>query len=183
MTGGNPVKLLMSLVIGSVTLLVLALLVIAGLGAATPRQHTASSTADYHQPADSLYATIADLERAPRWRSDLTGTRRLPDQGGHVVWEQQAKDGAWPIRILEATPPSRFVSAVADTSQGFGGTWTFVVEPLPNGARVTITEVGNIDNLLIRFLAHRFFDLRASQQIFLRDLGTRFGETVTPRAL
>ncbi len=183
MTGGNPVKLLMSLVIGSVTLLVLALLVVAGLGAATPRQHTASSAAEYRQPADSLFAVLADFAQAPRWRSDLTGTRRLPDRDGHAVWEQQAKDGTWPIEVREVSPPSRLVSAVADTSQGFGGTWTFIVEPTPNGARVTITEVGNIDNLLIRFLAHRFFDLHASQQTFLRDLGTRFGETVTPRAL
>ncbi len=183
MTGGIPVKLLMSIVIGSVTLFVLALVVAAGLGAATPRGHTASSAADYHQPADSLYAAIADLEHAPRWRSDLTGTRRLPDREGHAVWEQQAKDGAWQIEIREARPPSRFVSAVADTSHGFGGTWTFVVEPLPNGARVTVTEVGTIDNPMVRLLAHRFFDLRASQQTFLRDLGTRFGETVASRAL
>lgn len=176
-------KLLMSLVIGSVTLLVLALVVAAGLGASTPRQHTASSAAEYHQPADSLFAALADFEHAPRWRSDLTGTRRLPDRDGHTVWEQQAGNGAWPIEILEVTPPSRLVSAVADTSQGFGGTWTFVVQPLPTGARITIIEVGTIDNLMIRFLAHRFFDLHASQQTFLRDLGTRFGETVTPRAL
>lgn len=176
-------KLLMSLVIGSVTLLMLALVVAAGLGAAIPRRHTVSSAAEYHQPADSLFAAMADLEHAPRWRSDLTGTRRLPDRDGHAVWEQQAKDGTWPIEIREVTPPSRLVSAVADTSQGFGGTWTFVVEPLRDGARVTIIEVGTIDNLMFRFLAHRFFDLHASQQTFLRDLGTRFGETVTPRAL
>jgi len=173
----------MSLVIGSVTLLVLALLVTAGLGAATPRQHTASSAAEYHQSADSLFAVLADFEHAPRWRSDLTGTRRLPDLNGHAVWEQQAGNGVWPIEILDVTPPSRLVSAVADSGQGFGGTWTFVVEPLRDGARVTVIEVGTIDNLMIRFLAHRFFDLHASQQTFLRDLGLRFGETVTPRAL
>lgn len=176
-------KLLMSLVIGSVTLLVLALVVAAGLGAGTPRQHTVSSAAEYHQPADSLFAVIADFEHAPRWRSDLTGTRRLPDRDGHAVWEQQAKDGTRPIEIHEVTPPSRLVSTVTDTSQGFGGTWTFVVEPLPDGARVTIIEVGTIDNLILRFLARHAFNLRASQQTFLRDLGLRFGENVTPRAL
>jgi hypothetical protein len=37
--------------------------------------------------------------------------------------------------------------------------------------------------LLFRFFAHRFLDLHASQQTFLRDLGRRFGETVVPRVL
>ena len=66
--------------------------------------------------------------------------------------------------------------------QGFGGTWTFAIEPTGQGSRVSITEAGFIDNLLFRFLAHRFMDLRASQQTYLRDLGHRFGENVTPRA-
>lgn len=173
-------KSLMIFVIGSVSLLIVALVVAAGLGAATPRQHTASSTAVYHQPVDTVYVRLADFARAPSWRSDLLGTRRLEDRNGHPVWEQQAKDGSFPLEIREQVPPNRMVTAIADTSQGFGGTWTFEVEPAPEGARVTITEVGTIDHLLFRFLAHRFFDLHSTQQTFLRDLGRSFGETTTP---
>ncbi|MEO5988325.1 MAG: SRPBCC family protein [Candidatus Eisenbacteria bacterium] len=175
-------KLLMAIVIGGVSVLVLAVAIAAGLGAATPRQHTASSVAEFHQPAESLYAALADFEHAPRWRSDLSGVRRLPDRNGHAIWEQQAGDGVWPLEIREATPPSRLVTATADTSQGLGGTWTFVIEPRHEGARVTITETGTVDHLLMRFVTHRFVDLHATQKTFLRDLGRRFGETVAPES-
>ena len=172
----------MAVVISGVSLLVLVVAIAAGLGGAMPRAHTVRSVAEYHQPPDSLFAALADFEHAPGWRSDLSGVQRLPDRNGHAVWEQQAQDGAWPLEIRESTPPSRLVTALADSSHGFGGTWTFVIEPLPRGARVVITEIGTIDHPLLRFVATRFVDLHAPQRTFLRDLGRRFGETVTPSA-
>lgn len=175
-------KVLMSIVIGTVTLLVLALAIAAGMGASTPRNHTATSSADYHQSPESLFAALADFEQAPRWRSDLTGVRRLPDQAGRAVWEQQAKDGIWAIEVRETHPPTRLVTATADTTRGFGGVWTIVIDSTHTGARVTVTEVGAIDPLLMRFVAHHFVDLHATQTTLLLDLGRRFGETVVPSA-
>ena len=84
-------KLVMSLVIGLVTLLVLAVAVVAGLGAATPRTHVARSSAEFRAAPDSVYAVLADFEHAAGWRSDLSGMRRLADRAGHVVWEQQMR--------------------------------------------------------------------------------------------
>ena len=90
----------MSLVIGLVTLLILVVAIVAGLGAATPRAHTASSTAEYHARPDSIYAVLADFEHAASWRSDLSGMRRLPDHEGRPVWEQQLQQERWPLEVL-----------------------------------------------------------------------------------
>jgi hypothetical protein len=49
------------------------------------------------------------------------------------------------------------VSRIADPNLPFGGTWTFEITPAPGGARLRITEDGEIYNPLFRFMARFIF--------------------------
>jgi uncharacterized protein YndB with AHSA1/START domain len=150
------------------------------LGLLLPRQHVAATSAVIDRPVGEVWLAISDIESQAAWRSDLKGVKRLPDHAGHPVWMQKTDMGDWPLELTEVTPPAWLVATVADSSQGFGGTWTYELMQLHGGTRVTITERGFIDSPFYRFLAWFVFGLHASQETFLRDLGRHFGESVKP---
>ncbi len=170
------VRALTALVAGIVLLLGVAGL----LGVMTPRRHHAASTVVIAAPRDSVWAVIADFEHSPAWRRDVTAVKRLPDRDGHPVWEQRAPDGAWAVVLTTIEPPSRLVATVADTSQGFGGTWTWTLAAEGTATRVTVAEDGFVDHPMFRFLARYVFGLRTAQRAWLEDLGKRFGQSVDP---
>jgi uncharacterized protein YndB with AHSA1/START domain len=151
-----------------------------GIGALLPRTHAVTRTAVFRQPLDTVWATVADMEHSPSWRSDITGVRRLEDRNGHEVWLQLAKEGNWPLEIAVSEPPIRIVAVVADSSQGFGGRWTYEFAAESGGTRLTITERGFVDMPLFRFMANFIFGLNGALETYLKDLGRKFGETVTP---
>jgi hypothetical protein len=148
------------------------------IGFTLPRHYHVTSHAFYHARQDSVWAVVADIERSPQWRTGLAGVKRLPDRGGHAVWQQESKAGPWPLELTQITPPDTLVAAAADTTQGYGGAWTFTLAAERGGTRVTIAEAGFVDNPMLRFLAHFVFGLRTGQQQYLRDLGRRLGEVV-----
>ncbi len=148
------------------------------IGFTLPRHYHATSHAFYRAPRDSVWAVVADIERSPRWRTDITGVKRLPDRDGHPVWEQESRGGAWPLELTRIAPPDTLVAAAADTTQGYGGAWTYTLASGRGGTTVTVAEAGFVDNPMFRFLAHFVFGLRTGQQQYLRDLGKRLGEAV-----
>lgn len=166
------------------TAIVAALVVLLGaaglIGWLQPRWHHAESTVLLHASRDSVWAVLANMEHSPQWRHDVTGVRRLADRNGHPVWEQQSPEGAWALELTEIVPPARIVAAVPDTTHGFGGTWTYSLEAVSGGTRVTIAEDGFVDPPLFRFLARFVFGFDTAQRRTLLDLGTRMGETVVP---
>jgi hypothetical protein len=50
----------------------------------------------------------------------------------------------------------------------------------PNGSRVRITERGEVRNVIFRFMARFVFGYTATMETYLKDLGGKLGETVTP---
>lgn len=152
----------------------------AGLGLMLPRRHVAVTSAVVSQPAEEVWRAISDMGSQATWRSDLKGVQQLPDHDGRAVWLQQTMTGNWRLEFTEVVEPFRLVAAVVDSSQGFGGTWTYELASVENGTRLTISERGFIDSPLFRFLARFVFGLHASEETYLRDLGRHFGETLTP---
>jgi hypothetical protein len=158
-----------------------ALIVAMGIfGMLTPRQHHVMRVASYAQAPDSLWAVIADMEHSPSWRTDILSVKRLPDRHGHAVWLQVTKEGSWPLEIAEESPPNRLVVVVADSSVGFGGTWTYDLSPTGSGTRLSIAEDGFISNPYFRVMARYMFGLSSGIDAYLVALGHRFGETVKP---
>ena len=180
--------------IRALTFIVAGIVVLVGVagiaGWVSPRRHHAATMVVLQTPRDSVWAVLSDMEHAATWRRDITGVKRLDDRDGHAVWEQQSPDGAWALVVTALEPPTRMVTTVADTSQGFGGTWTFTLRDtavsagaggaLATGTSVTLSEAGFVDPPLFRFLARYVFGLHTAQRATLRDLARRFGQKADP---
>ena len=147
------------------------------VGAMLPRDHHATRQARYHQTPAAIYAVVAG---PADWRSGIKATGALPDQAGRKMWwEQDSHGNKITYELVEDVPPSRRVTRIADKGLPYGGTWTLEIAPGSDGSLVRVTEDGQVYNVLFRFMSRFIFGHTATIEGFLRDLGRRFGETVT----
>jgi hypothetical protein len=85
------------------------------------------------------------------------------------------------LEILERQPPHRLVTRIPPGGP-FGGSWTLELEA-KKGTTLTITERGEVSNVVFRFLSRFAFGHHATQEQFLRAVGTRLRETTVPERL
>lgn len=173
-------KLLFRLALASVAAFVVAFAVMYLVGMAQPERHVASRHADYRQPPERVWATITDWERSPAWRKGVSSVERLPDRDGHPAWKEVAGGSPMVFVVTEEIPPVHLVTTLADSSAGFGGSWTYALSPAASGTRLTVTERGFVRNPLFRFLMRHVFGTHSTIDAYLTGLGTHFGESVTP---
>jgi uncharacterized protein YndB with AHSA1/START domain len=128
------------LIVGGVVVGLIALVAI--IGALLPRGHTASKSTVINKPPEVLWQAMTDSAAFPQWRSDVTKVEILPDRNGHKVWCEDGKNGKMTLETIESDPPILLVLKIADPDLPFGGTWTYKLEPVAAGCRVTITEEG-----------------------------------------
>ena len=128
--------------------IVLSLLAVVGavslLGYFMPVGHEASRSAEFRKPPEAVFALIADPRGYDGWWD-----------GADVRTE-----------VVERTPPSKLVTKIVGETQ-FGGTWTFDVSPTESGSRLTITERGEIYNVIFRALARYVFGYAGTMESFL----------------
>jgi hypothetical protein len=120
----------MRIAIWIVVSLVAVVGVIALIGYFLPVAHQASRSAELNKPPDVVFALIADPNGYKGW------------------WDGAEVKTA----VVESVPPQKLVTKIVDETQ-FGGTWTFEIAPTPSGSRLTITERGEIYNVVFRALA------------------------------
>jgi len=161
--------------------LVAVVALMALVGAFVPRDHRAISTITLRQPPDSVWRVIRDLGNIGAWWPEWKESVRLPDKDGHEAWRQKVGGFDMPLLVLESQPPGRLVTRI-DSPPGaaFGGTWTYELAPDSGGTRISVTEAGWISNPIFRFTSRFLFGYYGSLDGYLKALGTRFGETVTP---
>jgi uncharacterized protein YndB with AHSA1/START domain len=160
-----------TLIIAGALAAVVVLVVV--VGTLLPRDHVASSSATVSAPPEDVWRAITEVAAAPQWR-DVKNVEILTANGGPLRWREVSKFGPITFEQQEAVAPRRFVSRIADTDQGFGGTWTYEIEPVANGSRVTITERGFVSNPVFRFMSRFVFGYRGAQQAYLGALGKKF---------
>lgn len=131
-------------VLWSIITLVGVVGLLALVGYFLPVAHEASRTAEFNKPPDVVFALIADPETYQSW------------------W-----DGAdVKTAVVKRVPPTTLVTRIVDETQ-FGGTWTFEITPTPTGARMTITERGEIYNVVFRVLAKYVFGYAGTMEACL----------------
>jgi hypothetical protein len=161
--------------------LVLLVAVMAVVGAMLPRGHHVTRKARFHASPDALYAVLAG---PPDWRTGVKSFGVLPDQDGRKRWWEQDTHGQKiTFELVEAKPPERLVTRIAQPGLPFGGGWTFEISAAPGGgAELRIREDGEIYNTIFRFLARFLFGYTGSIETYLRDMGAKFGEPVSIEA-
>jgi hypothetical protein len=122
--------------------------VVAVAGALMPREHVASRT---------------------------LRVRRAPAEVWPVITRLTAASSV-PVDILEQDPPHRLVSRVKETEKNFGGTWTIVIAPVPDGSTLTITEDGWVANPIFRFVSRVVIGHHSTMDGLLKQVAKTFNE-------
>jgi hypothetical protein len=161
--------------------LVLLAAIMAAIGAMLPRDHHATRKARFHVSPEALYAVLAG---PPDWRTGVKSFGELPDREGRKQWwEEDTHHQKIAYELVEAKPPNRLVTRIAQPGLPFGGGWTFEISALPGGgSELRIREDGEIYNVIFRFMARFVFGYTGSIETYFSDLGAKFGEPVAIEA-
>ena len=140
----------MKWVIWIVVALVSVVGVIGLVGFFLPVGHEASRSLDINTPPDRAFALLADVDNYLKWWSGAT-----------VKSE-----------VVERVPPSKIVTRVVGETQ-FGGNWTIDITPIESGSRITITERGEVYNVVFRTLSRFVFGHTATMESCLEAVRKR----------
>ena len=157
------------LVLGAAAVLGLA---VVAFGYALPVDHVASGERIVSQAPAGIFAIIMDVERYPTWRSDVEAVQVL-ERTPHLRWRERGPNGEITFELQDSVPASRIVTKIADRTLPFGGSWMFVLTPEAGGARVVITEHGEVYTPLFRVMSRFVFGHTATIETFLGDLAAR----------
>ena len=157
---------------GVVTLLAVA---VAMLGYTIPKGHVASQKAVFQAPPERIWELITG---PPDWRPEVRSFEKLPPRDGRRAWSETDANGQKiTYEELEAAPPRRLVTRIADEKLPFGGSWTYEITAAEGGrTTVRITENGEIYNVIFRVAAKYYFGYTATLEAYLKALGAKLGE-------
>jgi hypothetical protein len=144
----------MNWIVGAVVALVLLVGVVAFAGSRLPVAHVAASRARYDAEMDAVWSAV----------------------------EAEIAASDTKVEIVERDPPRRLMTRIPPGGP-FGGTWTLELAPQAKGTRLTITEHGEVYNVIFRFLSRFVFGHYGTQEQLLRAVGTRLHETAIPERL
>jgi uncharacterized protein YndB with AHSA1/START domain len=144
------------------------------VGWVLPVGHIASRTRTVGADPEAVYEQVRDVARYPAWRSDVTRVDLLSFEAGTLRFREHSSAGPLVMEMVEARPPERIVTRIADPSQPFGGTWTFEIARVPSGSTLTITERGEVYNPIFRFMARFVFGHSRTIDRYLADLDEHF---------
>jgi uncharacterized protein YndB with AHSA1/START domain len=143
---------------------------VAAVGAMLPRRHVETRTVTLAAGPAAVFAAIADVGSYAAWRASLSGVDVLPPDEGRARWIEVSGRHRIAMEQVERQPPHRLVTRIADPDLPFGGTWTFELAPAGGGTRLTITERGEIRNVIFRAAARFVFGYAATMETFLGEL-------------
>jgi Polyketide cyclase / dehydrase and lipid transport len=174
-------KLLIIVVVGIVVVVALLAGVVALIGSRLPRAHVASRSVFLHQSPQQVYAVTRDFGSAPTWRTDIKRIDVETQADGRLHFREQGGSGTVNYELAEDVPAARMVTRILDTNLGYSGKWTYVFTPENGGTRLTITEDGEVANVLFRFMSRYIFGHTATLDSYLTSLAKHFGETAAPQ--
>ena len=171
----------MKILLVLVTALVLLVGVILLIGALLPRKHVASREIVLRQSAHDVYALARGFASAATWRSDVKSVELLAPANGRLRFREDSTNGRITYELVEELPDAKLVTEIVDRDLGYFGSWTYEFLPEGNGTRVRITENGEVPNVLFRSMSRFAFGHTTRMDGYLRALGRKFGEDVTPQ--
>jgi hypothetical protein len=143
----------MTWILGVVVALVALVAAMALVGSRLPIDHLATSRARYDADIDAVWSAV----------------------------EAEVAGSDTKVEIVEREVPRRLMTRIPPGGP-FGGTWTFELASA-NGTTLTITERGEVYNVIFRFLSRFVFGHYGMQEKFLRSVGARLHETAIPERL
>jgi hypothetical protein len=167
----------MKWIVVAIAALIALVVVIIGIGALLPQNHSAMRSARFKKPPQVVWDVITG---PPDWRKDVRSFQQLSPRDGRRTWKEiDQHGGAVTYEALEETPPMRLVTRIADRNLPYGGTWIHEIAPDPDDPEacvLTITEKGEIYNPVFRFMSRFVFSYSGTIDAFLKALDARLGQ-------
>jgi hypothetical protein len=161
-----------------VVVVALALVVLI-IGAALPKSHVVSRHVILHRSPGEIYETVRNFTAAPSWRPDLERVETIATGDDRIRFREHGKQGTVTYDLIEDRPNEKIVTRIADRDLGYSGAWTYIFQSEAGGTRLEITEVGEVSNILFRFLSRFAFGHTATIEKYLAALGRKFGQEVS----
>jgi uncharacterized membrane protein len=174
-------KLAIIIVAVIVGVILLAVLLIALVGSRLPKDHSVTRSILLHQAPEKVYPVARDFASMPKWRNDVRSVEVTKTSDGRVHFREDGKHGSVNYELAEDIAGQRMVTRITDTNLGYAGKWTYVFTPDGDNTRVSITEDGEVSNVIFRFLSRYAFGHTSTIDSYLNSLGKYFGETVIPQ--
>ena len=165
------------IVVGVLAALVAAVFLI---GASLPQNHTASRSASFSVPPDSVWEAITRVEDYPAWRRSVDSVTPIPMPDGRLSWRETSGSDKLSFEAVTMERPGHFVTRIADKGIPFGGSWDYRIVADGAGSRITITENGEVYNPLFRFVSKYLMGHTSTIDKYLGDLAARLGGTYVP---
>jgi len=152
-----------------------AVLLVVLIGVFLPVRHTVTVERELTASPDEVWAAINGVEQFPDWRPGVDRAERLEPIAGWPAWREHGPDGTLTFAVAAIEPRRRLVTEIVDEGLPFGGRWTYVLDPVGAGTRLTITEDGFIYNPVYRFVSRFFMGYEGTAESYLDALATRVG--------
>jgi hypothetical protein len=156
----------------------LALLVI-GIGALLPKEHTARRSALFKAAPERLFALI---DGPQTWRSGIKNYALLGMENGRKRWEETDAHGQTICyEAVEREAPKLLRTRIVTEGLPYSGTWTLRLEPKEGATVLEITEQGEVYNPLFRFVSRFVIGQSGTIEKYIRDLAAATGEQAEVR--
>ena len=133
----------MKVVLVLAVIIVAVVAIVLVIGASLPKRHTVSRSATFKRDPRTVYTAVRD---------------------------EYSKSAPGMYEIVEDDPGRKFVTRIAAQNLGYSGSWTHEFEQVPDGTRLTITENGEVTNVLFRFMSRFVFGHSATINAYLKTL-------------
>jgi hypothetical protein len=154
--------------------IVVLIALILAVGASLPGHHKASRSIVLWRPTADVYALVRDVASASSWRPDVTRVDLLGVVDGHERFREHDRHHAVTYEIVDNVPGRLLVTRIVDRDLGYSGSWTYDFVPENGGTRVTITEDGEVSNVLFRFVSRIVFGHTATIEKTLEAMRRHF---------
>jgi len=100
----------------------------------------------------------------------VTRVEVLPPNNGRTRFKEIGSDGSILFETDSVVAGKRLVNRIADPSLPFGGRWVYEIAPDADGAKLTITEEGQVYNPVYRFVSRFIMGHTRTIDRYIADL-------------
>ena len=169
-------KILLIVVASILVIGIVAVGIVAGVGALLPRHHVASRSATYRATPEQLFVLISGPQS---WRPDVLRSKTITGPDGQPLLRETTHDGnTMTYEVFAANPPTSISRRVVGKNLPFSGSWTYSLAPSASGTTVRITEDAEVYNPVFRFMSRFVIGPTRTMDTYLRSLGKATGQQV-----
>jgi len=142
-------------------------------GLTIPADYTASRSQHFDIAPAKLWNTLVSFDKYAEWRENVYAIKVLSDNESYGAWKEIDGEGnTSPYRIVKHETDKLLVIETIKELDSRDKSWTFELlsDEDNKGVTLSITEHGEIDDLLPRVIAHFFTGHYLNTDAYLRSI-------------